>query len=86
MRTRIAQLAILAALLLSAGQLVVAAESPAPVASAPARQKKIYAHYMGCYPVAAAATADHRAQDAHKIRRDGNGQFDAIGAPPGGCS
>ena len=41
--------------------------------------KKIYAHYMGCYPVAAMATAHHRANEAHKIRHDGTGQFDAIG-------
>ncbi|MEI6338705.1 MAG: hypothetical protein WCQ57_09010, partial [Verrucomicrobiota bacterium] len=45
----------------------------------PARPRKIYAHYMACYPVAAAATAHHRADDAHKIRHDGQGQFDAIG-------
>jgi len=45
----------------------------------PARPRKIYAHYMACYPVAAAATAHHRANDAHKIRHDGQGQFDAIG-------
>lgn len=55
---------------------------PAPAsmpASAPDRPRKIFAHYMGCYPVAAAATAHHRANDASKIRHDGNGQFDAIG-------
>ena len=34
---------------------------------------------MGCYPVAAAATAYHRENDAHKIRHDGKGQFDALG-------
>ena len=34
---------------------------------------------MPCYPVAAMATAYHRANDAHRIRHDGKGQFDAIG-------
>jgi hypothetical protein len=43
------------------------------------RPKKIFAHYMACYPVAAMATAHHRANDAHKIRHDRPGQFDAIG-------
>jgi hypothetical protein len=45
----------------------------------PARPRTIYAHYMACYPVAAAATAHHREKDAHRIRHDGTGQFDAIG-------
>ena len=44
-----------------------------------ARPKKIYAHYMGCYPAGGGATAYHRANDASKIRHDGSGQFDAIG-------
>jgi hypothetical protein len=43
------------------------------------RPKKIYAHCMACYPVAAMATACQRANDAHRIRHDGTGQFDAIG-------
>ena len=54
----------------------------APFAKAdpqPAPPKKIYAHYMGCYPVGAGSTAYHRAHDAHLIRHDGTGQFDAIG-------
>jgi hypothetical protein len=34
---------------------------------------------MGCYPVAAAATAHHRAHDAHRVRHDGTGQHDAYG-------
>jgi hypothetical protein len=34
---------------------------------------------MGCYPVAAAATAHHRANDAHTVRHDGKGKFDYIG-------
>lgn len=45
----------------------------------PPREKKIYAHYMGCYPVAAAATAHHRMNDAHRARHDGTGQHDAYG-------
>ena len=56
--------------MMTAGMLSHAADAP---------EKTIYAHYMGCYPVAAAATAHHRANDAHKIRHDGAGQFDAIG-------
>jgi hypothetical protein len=80
MAVRIAQLAIVATLLLlGGGQFGVAAESSAPAAPAPVRQKKIFAHYMGCYPVATAATAHHRANDAHTIRHDGKGKFDAIG-------
>jgi hypothetical protein len=47
--------------------------------AAEAPPKKIYAHYMACYPAAAAATAHHRQNDAHRIRHDGAGQFDAIG-------
>lgn len=50
-----------------------AADQPA------ARPKKIYAHYMGCYPAGGGATAWHRAHEASKIRHDGSGQFDAIG-------
>jgi hypothetical protein len=42
-------------------------------------KKKIYAHYMACYPVGAAATAWHRANDAHKVRHDGKGQHDLYG-------
>jgi hypothetical protein len=34
---------------------------------------------MGCYPVAAAATAYIRNDCAHMSRHDGKGQFDAIG-------
>jgi hypothetical protein len=51
------------------------------LASDPAapREKKIYAHYMGCYPVGAAATAFHRLNDAHKVRHDGKGQHDVYG-------
>jgi hypothetical protein len=60
------------------GPATARAEPPAPASHA-VRPKKIYAHYMGCYPVAAAATAYHRENDAHKIRHDGKGQFDAIG-------
>ncbi len=45
----------------------------------PQREKKIYAHYMGCYPVGAAATAYHRMNDAQKVRHDGKGQHDPYG-------
>lgn len=45
----------------------------------PDRPKKIFAHYMACYPVAAAATSHHREFDAHKVRHDGKGQFDRGG-------
>ena len=43
------------------------------------REKKIYAHYMGCYPVGAAATAVHRMNDAHTVRHDGTGMHDPYG-------
>jgi len=36
----------------------------------PARPKKIFAHYMGCYPAGAGATAYHRGYDVHKVRHD----------------
>ena len=53
---------------------------PASAANGPPkREKRIYAHYMGCYPVAAAATAYHRAADAHLVRHDGQRQHDAYG-------
>lgn len=47
-----------------------------PVDSHP---KKIFAHFMACYPVAAAATAWHRANGPQTIKYDGTGQFDAVG-------
>jgi hypothetical protein len=78
MRTRIGPLAVRSALLIAAGSFAVRAESPTPTTQAP-RPRKIYAHYMGCYPVAAAATAHHRAHDAHRVRHDGTGQHDAYG-------
>ena len=43
--------------LLAAGAVSVA-EGPSK------REKKIYAHHMGCYPAGAAATAYHRSADA----------------------
>ncbi len=46
---------------------------------APARPRKIYAHFMGCYPVAAAATAHHRAHDPPRTRHEGERQFDRGG-------
>ena len=66
-------------LMLLGVEAAVAADSLSTGPTGADRPKKIYAHYMGCYPVAAAATAHHRANDAHKIRHDGAGQFDAIG-------
>lgn len=78
MRNRKGRSATYAALLVASSTLPGWAETPSPAAPA-ARPKKIYAHYMGCYPVAAGATAYHRENDAHKIRHDGKGQFDAIG-------
>ena len=63
------------------GPLSPAVTQPAspPSSAVSGRPKKVFAHYMGCYPVAAMATAHHRANDADKIRHDGSGQFDAIG-------
>lgn len=63
-------MAVVLGAIMTVGILSHAADGP---------EKTIYAHYMACYPVAAAATAHHRANDAHKIRHDGAGQFDAIG-------
>jgi hypothetical protein len=37
----------------------------------PNRPRKIFAHYMGCYPAGAGATAHHRIVDEHKMRHDG---------------
>jgi len=51
--------------------LLLAAAGESVADGPPTREKKIYAHYMGCYPVAAAATAYHRSVDAHKVRHDG---------------
>ncbi len=85
---KILALAVVACTLLGAmsscSQLAPATRSAAATsvpASAPATQrpKKIYAHYMGCYPAAAAATAHHRENDSYKPRHDANGMFDAIG-------
>ena len=45
--------------------LAVAAESVAE--GPPTREKKIYAHYMGCYPVAAAATEPAAADAAIEL-------------------
>jgi len=49
-------------------------------AAAPARRpKKIYAHYMACYPAASAAPAWERNVDGPKIRHDGTGRLDPFG-------
>jgi hypothetical protein len=42
------------------------------------RPRLVYAHYMGCYPVACRATAYHRSNDASKSRHTGKDQ-DAVG-------
>ena len=69
------KLALVAALFLARPLWAGDAAAPPPKD----RPKKIYAHYMACYPVAAMATAHHRANNAHTIRHDGTRQFDAIG-------
>jgi hypothetical protein len=51
----------------SAARVWLTPDWPAPP---PARPKKIFAHYMGCYPAGAGATAHHRAIDAPKVRHD----------------
>jgi hypothetical protein len=43
------------------------------------RPKKIYAHYMGCYPAACMATWSARNFEAQKIRHDGKRPEDAFG-------
>ncbi len=53
-----------------------AAGAAAGSATKPAeRPRRIFAHYMGCYPALAKATAYHRAQ-VHKCRHDGATTFD----------
>ena len=64
---------------LSGGLPVWGAVGPKTPAGPDGRPKKIFAHHMGCYPVATAATAHHRANDAHKVRHDGKQQHDAYG-------
>ena len=75
----LAKYVALATAVLSAAWPVVAGNTAPVRGGATEPVKKLYAHYMPCYPVAAMATAWHRANDAHKIRHDGTGQFDAIG-------
>lgn len=41
--------------------------------------RKVFAHYMGNYPVGAAATAHHRAHDAHRVRHDSDDRLSALG-------
>jgi len=60
----------------SSARVWLRAPWPAP---APPRPKKLFAHYMACYPVAAAATVHHRTNDPHKTRHDGPGKFDRGG-------
>ncbi len=45
----------------------------------PARPKKIFAHYMGCYPVASAATVYHRITAPLKTRHDSNDRINSGG-------
>jgi Glycosyl hydrolase family 71 len=45
----------------------------------PSRPKKIFAHYMGCYPVASGPTAHHRQNDPGTMHHLGKGKFDPIG-------
>ena len=73
-------LTLLTALLLTSLAAGLGVAAPASGADGPPkREKKIFAHYMGCYPVAAAATAYHRSADAHQVRHDGQRQHDAYG-------
>lgn len=63
----------------SQAQVPAAAPQAAPVAPSPDRPKKIYAHYMGCYPAASGPTAYHREHDPVVMRHDGKLQFDSMG-------
>ena len=74
-RVRARQVMVLAVTL----AVSLSARSLTAADAAAGRPRKIFAHHMACYPVAAAATAHHRMQDAHKVRHDGNGQHDAYG-------
>lgn len=59
--------------------LLMAFPVKAATTSVDTHPKKIFAHFMACYPVAAAATGWHRANDPQTTKYDGTGQFDAIG-------
>jgi len=61
--------------------LAVLPAMPALLSAAPDEDapRKVFAHYMGCYPVAAAATAWHRQHDPGVMRHDGERQFDRGG-------
>ena len=67
--------------LIAALALVCVSAQAAGPATAPAsaRPRKIFAHYMGCYPVAAAATAWWRGYEPTATRHDGKGKYDAMG-------
>jgi hypothetical protein len=73
-----------AALLAGACLTGCLAAEPEPSAAPPVprrrdgRPRLLYAHYMGCYPVACKATAHHRANDAWKTRHTGK-DLDAVG-------
>lgn len=47
--------------------------------SAAEKKKEIYAHYMGCFPVATGPTEHHRNNDSEKIRHDSNSYVDLMG-------
>ncbi len=51
--------------------------APPPPPAGP--ERKLYAHYMGCFPVACSATLHHRTNDAHKIRHDAGDFLTALG-------
>jgi len=63
-------------LVLAAG---VVGAGDAPRTQAVREPKRIFAHYMGCYPAASRATPHHRA-NIHRVRHDGEAKFDAIGS------
>ncbi len=51
----------------------------ASVASSKELKKEIYAHYMGCFPVASGPTAHHRKEVAAKTRHDSKTYNEAMG-------
>ena len=69
----------LASISIGTAELAIAQDAATPPAQSTARPKKIYAHYMGCYPVASGPTAYHRGADTAAMRHDGKGQFDPFG-------
>lgn len=72
-------LSIVAMLLFVVLPLTVTRADDAVTPSPRPRPKKIYAHYMACYPSACAAPAWERNHDGPKIRHDGAGKMDPFG-------